>query len=967
MFRWLNRITSSPPAGEPRPAYPIGINEGIGQNWTSAFASEPSEWERTFDKCWAKVEVILERKLVDPEHNIAYDEMSHLLSQLSPMCQLLMMEVNAQPEPAIGPILDRFFTQQIMERVMDWAIQVSDTFKPICQLGLIRIYEAIVSDSHTQSHCLLVHKPILNPLLRLFEWAKRTECRRGKSQQPTSTEKHFVVLLNQLAEDRTLLHFFFSCSEGNDQFVVFTLLIPFLYEQNDVGQLARDALLLILSVSAQHEAIADFVANKSAFCPVVATGLSGCFSQLNRILVGDGNLRSVSEDSLPALVDFQSSLLFCNAVVQAAHKSVVDQICNYFYTGFLINVVKPALLQEEPEWVATYTAYLQMCIDTVTEPPLLKTILKMLLLEKDEVTNKPLIQIIVERVKQNDRLAVVSLALLDCLLHLGCEDVMLVLVFRHLLPMRHTSKKTLSKIRDASHVMAAAQKLLDCIPTCVLKFKEICSEETLELYRVEGQQLVRRKILQCEGWKWRYDGVSPSPSLFRGESDEEGNGMHTPFSRLSSCRSSMSSAAIRLNRYFDSRSSHLTAESNIGRLAGLGGSVEETEGASPGSESPIEGIEEDDEFVLPPINTTSIMTSSMIDYFQLATYDDLSESDESPRGSVGKEPGQSKKIDQKPNPAKRSESDDANSLTARGFDTDAEMARSFVLSGWEKVEDLPTFVSLLDMRTLPKGSVKSSTNELHAFIDSKLQYITENEGDAKTNAANGKMENGQMEEGQEGKYETLITTRGQPIDDGSDSCLFLDTILHQLECLPSHPLAYSLQLSHLVSTLASYPQPLLVAFLFDDSQPNDAFLRITKILAKLKTEIESAADSIEGFDVWVGRALRTLQGRAEKLERQYEHIRFDSPRSDDPTAFVRNRAGSGKRQEFRYHSHKAVESVESVRDEAAAKQLVYAAIVLATLCQQLAGLALHQSLVVLPQINHNHNDISVSRQPYSNR
>ena len=29
-----------------------------------------------------------------------------------------------------------------------------------------------------------------------------------------------------------------------------------------MGQLARDALLLILSVSAQHEAIADFVANK---------------------------------------------------------------------------------------------------------------------------------------------------------------------------------------------------------------------------------------------------------------------------------------------------------------------------------------------------------------------------------------------------------------------------------------------------------------------------------------------------------------------------------------------------------------------------------------------------------------------------------------------------------------------------------------------------------------------------------
>lgn len=70
----------------------------------------------------------------------------------------------------------------------------------------------------------------------------------------------------------------------------------------------------------------------------------------------------------------------------------------------------------------------------------------------------------------------------------------------------------------------------------------------------------------------------------------------------------------------------------------------------------------------------------------------------------------------------------------------------------------------------------------------------------------------------------------------ADSSLFLDTVLHQLECLPSHPLAYALQLSHLISTLASYPQPLLVAFLFDDSQPNDAFLRITKVRCLIEFE-----------------------------------------------------------------------------------------------------------------------------------
>lgn len=61
-------------------------------------------------------------------------QMTQLVAQLTRMCQLLMMEVNAQPEPAIGPILDRYFTYQIMEMVLDWAIQVPDFLKPTCQV-----------------------------------------------------------------------------------------------------------------------------------------------------------------------------------------------------------------------------------------------------------------------------------------------------------------------------------------------------------------------------------------------------------------------------------------------------------------------------------------------------------------------------------------------------------------------------------------------------------------------------------------------------------------------------------------------------------------------------------------------------------------------------------------------------------------------------------------------------------------
>ncbi|VDK54004.1 unnamed protein product, partial [Cylicostephanus goldi] len=210
--------------------------EAVPESWSVAYASDPTEWERKFDECWDDAEKILDKKECSPEHDITYNEMTQLIAQLTRMCQLLMMEVNAQPEPAIGPILDRYFTQQIVERVLDWAIQVPDFLKPTCQLALIRIYELIISESHTQNHCLLVHKPILNPLLRLFEWCQRADgLRPHKLGHPSATEKHFVVLLNQictkLAEDRTLLHFFFSCTDGADQFIVFSLLIPFLYEQ----------------------------------------------------------------------------------------------------------------------------------------------------------------------------------------------------------------------------------------------------------------------------------------------------------------------------------------------------------------------------------------------------------------------------------------------------------------------------------------------------------------------------------------------------------------------------------------------------------------------------------------------------------------------------------------------------------------------------------------------------------------
>lgn len=161
---------------------------------------------------------------------------------------------------------------------------------------LLQVYEDLVTRTQSQTHCLLVHKPILIPLLMLLQW-----CRKSAEQrrfQLSNVDKYFVELLNQvifnkkikiklkictkIAEDVALLEFFFnpqffietqnldnsSCnggfgdsteSEEQQPFLVFTFLIPYMYAEKDIGQLARDALLLIMSVSHNLDFVAKHV------------------------------------------------------------------------------------------------------------------------------------------------------------------------------------------------------------------------------------------------------------------------------------------------------------------------------------------------------------------------------------------------------------------------------------------------------------------------------------------------------------------------------------------------------------------------------------------------------------------------------------------------------------------------------------------------------------------------------------
>ncbi|VDK52185.1 unnamed protein product [Anisakis simplex] len=881
-------VTMESPLDIPPPPTPPVCSTPI-DNWNADFASDPSSWEASFDKHWHRVE-----KLIDDQVEVTYEKTLSVFRHLGAMSQLLMMEMNAQPEPAIGVILDRYFTDQIMERIIDWAIEAPQFLTPTCQVSLIRIYEVMVSESHSQNHCLLVHKPMLLPLVRLLEWCRRSAEKR--SFTPSNTDKHFVLLLNQIctkmAEDATLLHFFFTFGgESDEQFLVFSLLIPYLYDSGDVGQLARDALLLVLSVSRRLKYVAAFVAVKSNFCPVVATGLSGCYSQLPRNI---GSLFYVREDwhkisaddidSYPSLADFHSSLLFCNAVVQVAHDYVVSQIVTYIYNGFLLPVVLPSLLQSGQEELISSTAYYHLCIDTVTEPALIQALIKLLVVEECD-RNKKIIDVIVERIAPGNRLSQVSLSLIRTLIDLRCEDVMLDLVFKYLLPCSFLQPNQTPTSKVHKYALDSANILLSYIPECTLKSSVLCSQSSLQSYLYESQKRVQLTADSCtDTWAWSYDGRNPSPAMFRGSSDDESPSTDSAmFIRQSSTRSSMTSARQGLNRYFLNGTAHLTAES-LSQHTPLPELGQQSDVSNPSRPSILYNepsspsiFEEDDDVMMddlsmPPITPTSIMMTS--DYFQFAYDGGISESEaessgvrlvpqKNSSGDAGKSTEQNTK-----------QSDQHNdSSTSGGFDTDLEMAKSFVLRGWGQVEDMETFMALLER--VPSSKTKHSLEENAALIDSRIQYLDELSAES----------NEMKQEANENETPTTVIGEsypspqnlpaGHPIicPENQGVGPFLESLLRALENMIDNTLFVNIHLTFVISSLATYTQPLMANYFF---APNlnlrPGVKSLMKILSILKAKIDAYAASVEGFDVLLERGIKFLKLRADRYEKVSAHL-----------------------------------------------------------------------------------------------
>ncbi|XP_067889086.1 FHF complex subunit HOOK-interacting protein 1B isoform X2 [Heterodontus francisci] len=437
--------------------------------------ADPETCFMVFKNHWAQVSRILER-----QDSCTVDEASAVRNYSDQMMYLLAEE-RPQEDMGIGPILELVILDGILDRLLNWNLRWQ--FNDDKKIEQLKLYDLLVSQSHQP---LLRHKPILRPLMRLL-----SACVEPRSPV---VENNLVLLLNQisvsLAKEPSILELFFhtQTNQGPANHLIFSILVPFIHREGLIGQQARDALLLIMAISAENDTVGRYIAENSYFCPVLATGLSALYSSLPRKIEVRGDdwhaLRREDWMGVSSLTMFMNSLEFCNAVIQVAHPLVQNQLVDYVHNGFLVPVMGPALHKTSIEEMIASTAYLDLFLRSITEVALLKTFLRFIVLRRHE--NITILDTLISRISSNSRLCMVSLSLFRTLLTLSCEDIMLQLVLRYLIPCNHVMLSQRRAVKDQDFYGKTADKFLSLIPEC-------CKSENLGCVEREEEHAVWSK------------------------------------------------------------------------------------------------------------------------------------------------------------------------------------------------------------------------------------------------------------------------------------------------------------------------------------------------------------------------------------------------------------------------------------------------------------------------------------------
>ncbi|CAK9811492.1 FHIP family protein AAEL005291 [Anthophora plagiata] len=873
--------------------------------------ADPSACYDSFCKHWQQAyEIILRTSLPKGIRN--QDDVLGVVNHIDQMVTLLVLELRdsnfynnyRQSTTAThSPCLEYLLSENLLVKLYDWNIH-SGRFNNAVRLEQLKLYELLVSHSGT----LLAHEPVARPLLRLLE-----DC--ANDIMPLEVEEKLVVLLNQLCvalmQNMALLDLFFHPTAiGKSKlveyillcmhlyciiikvmvysfffrFIIFTLLIPYVHREGGVGQQARDSMLLCMSLSKKNDEVGLYIADYSNICPVLATGLSGLYSLLPRKLdiETDDWYRLTPDDvnDISALMHLMNSLDFCNAVAQVAHPLVQKQLLEFLYHGFLVPVMGPALLQDsvgltieqldaQEHWttvdeLVAATAYFDLFLRSVTEPGLLRSLVRFLL--EDNYDECRILDSLIQRISSRSRLCIVTLGLFETLINLNCEDIMLELCLGALSPCSHVMLSQRRRLRDIDPFGRAAEKFLSLTPSCCSPLASINAQfnslpnntaherhsnttpESLKslpssinygvrlsdslygnyhAYLCDARQKIRACRIACSNWSYQYNGELPKDSTTSSATTlVDDNILLDQSQKKTEAIKALSLETLKQSTVINEINENSSVDNMLVNIQSL-----------------LDG--KDVNVVEKDVKTESVATTGIeLSLEEQAKLDaDIAELLNEDIG-ISESVKEISLIDKKELDSSMEDSNTAmNSLLSLGESSGYE-SFAFKGSSQSTPDNEPSEDRISEHEEIEIESNKEQGIFLHNITESSA--VTPEELTA----------NKQSKE----SYRQDVFN-GQP-----NVGIFLDVLLRKLECMTSNNLYVNLHLTGLISRLAIYPQPLLQSFLLNHSLVFQPSIRsLFQVLASLKHKIDQFLSQHNNVDILVEQARLFLINREDKL------------------------------------------------------------------------------------------------------
>ncbi|KAF5918778.1 hypothetical protein HPG69_005816 [Diceros bicornis minor] len=401
-MNWLSRLASRGP----------GHRVPQGASLQTPVMADPETCLMVFKNHWSQVVRILERQGPRAAPGGA-DDLSAVRNHTYQMLTLLAEDRVVPSAPtAPGPLLEFALREDLLTRVLAWQLQWDELGDGVEERRAeqLKLFEMLVSEARQP---LLRHGPVREALLTLLD-----ACGRPVPSSP-ALDEGLVLLLSQLcvclAREPSLLEFFLQPPPepgAAPRLLLFSRLVPFVHREGTLGQQARDALLLLMALSAGSPTVGCYIADHSYFCPV-------------------------------------------------AHPLVQKQLVDYIHNGFLVPVMGPALHKTSVEEMIASTAYLELFLRSISEPALLRTFLRFLLLHRHDTHT--ILDTLVARIGSNSRSTVIFSG---CLWLLVMTIGFAIVLYLYLVPCNHVMLSQKPAVRDVDLYGRAADKFLSLIPRC---------------------------------------------------------------------------------------------------------------------------------------------------------------------------------------------------------------------------------------------------------------------------------------------------------------------------------------------------------------------------------------------------------------------------------------------------------------------------------------------------------------------